>query len=60
MKTSRSTIARRMRACRPTRTPGIRMLSSTMQKLWTRTFGQSTLPRIELPEMMQPAEIIES
>ena len=36
------------------------MLSSTGQKLCTRTFGQSTLPRIELPEMMQPAEIIES
>jgi hypothetical protein len=34
----------RMRACRPTRTPGIRMHSSMWQKLWTRTFGQSTLP----------------
>jgi hypothetical protein len=30
------------------------------QKLWTRTFGQSTLPVIRLPEMMQPAEMIES
>ena len=38
----------------------MRMLSSTTQKLWTRTLGQRTLPRIELPEMMQPAEITES
>ena len=30
------------------------------QKLWTRTFGHSTLPAILLPETMQPAEMIES
>ena len=30
------------------------------QKLWTRTFGQSTLPITVLPEMMQPGETTES
>ena len=30
------------------------------QKLCTLTFGHSTLPVIRLPEMMQPAEMIES
>ena len=30
------------------------------QKLWTRTFGQSTLPEMLLPETMQPGEITES
>jgi NAD(P)-dependent dehydrogenase (short-subunit alcohol dehydrogenase family) len=60
MRTPLSTITRRSRACRPTRTPGIRMLSSTVLKLCTRTLGQSTLPRMVLPEMMQPAEISES
>ena len=58
--TSRSTMALRMRAWRPTRTPGIRMLFSIVQKLCTRTLGQSTLPETRLPEMMQPAEMIES
>src|SRR5687768_16414365 len=55
MKTSRSMIARRIRAWRPTRTPGMRMLWSMSQKLWTRTLGQSTLPAILLPDTMQPA-----
>ena len=27
------------------------MLSSTVQKLWTRTLGQSTLPEMRLPEI---------
>ena len=31
-----------------------------VQKLCTRTFGQSTLPLIRLPEMMHPDEMIES
>src|SRR5436190_1280954 len=60
MRTSRSIIARRMRACRPTRTPGIKMQSSMWQKLWTRTFGHNTLPEIVLPEIMHPGEITES
>ena len=30
------------------------------QKLWTRTFGHSTLPKMLLPETMQPGEITES
>ena len=53
-------IARRIFAWRPTRTPGIRMHCSMWQKLWTRTFGQSTLPQMLLPETMQPGEITES
>ena len=60
MSTSRSMMARRMRACRPTRTPGIRMHCSMWQKLWTRTFGHSTLPEMLLPETMQPGEMTES
>ena len=53
-------IARRIRAWRPMRTPGIRMLCSMRQKLWTRTFGHSTLPKMLLPETMQPGEMTES
>ena len=30
------------------------------QKLWTRTFGHSTLPEIVLPDTMQPGEMTES
>ena len=60
MSTSRSMMARRMRAWRPTRTPGIRMHWSIVQKLCTRTLGQSTLPVIVLPDTMQPGEITES
>ncbi len=60
MKTSRSMIARRSLAWRPTRTPGIRMLRSMSQKLWTRTFGHRMLPEMRLPETMQPGEMIES
>jgi hypothetical protein len=51
MSTSRSMIARRMRAYRPTRTPGIRMHCSMRQKLWTRTFGTARCRM--LPDTMQ-------
>src|SRR5258708_32807673 len=60
IRTSRSMIARRIFAWRPTRTPGIRMHCSMWQKLWTRTFGQSTLPLMLLPDAMQPREITEA
>src|SRR5436190_1670809 len=58
--TSRSMIARRRRACRPMRTPGIRIDWSMRQKLWTRTFGHNTLPKMLLPETMHPGEMTES
>ena len=53
-------IARLIFACRPTRTPGIRMHWSMWQKLWTRTLGHNTLPKLLLPDTMQPGEITES
>ncbi len=49
-----------MRAWRPTRTPGIRMVREISQKLCTRTLGHRMLPAIRLPEMMQPFDTIES
>ena len=58
--TSRSMMARLIRACRPTRTPGMRIDCSIVQKLWTRTFGHRMLPEIRLPDTMQPGEISES
>src|SRR6266511_3348660 len=53
-------MARRMRECRPTSTPSMRIDSSTSGYEWMRTRGCNTQRLIVPPEMITPSETKES
>src|ERR1035438_2392383 len=60
MLTRAGMMARRIRQCLPISQWGIRMLPSTSEKLFTLTPGERTLRFTRPPEIMQPAETMES